>query len=94
MVEEITESSSQIACQECNKSYHTLENLRRHQRKVHAEHVNEQEYSCLKCDKKFKFKADLTGHLRSHQEKINCDLCSAKFSRNDNLLKHKRLKHT
>jgi uncharacterized Zn-finger protein len=91
--EEITESSTKIACQECTKTYNTLENLRRHQRKVHSERENDQEYLCSECNKKFKHKSDLTQHLRIHQEKIDCSLCSANFTRKDNLLKHMRNKH-
>ena len=93
VLENITENSSKIECQECTKSYSTLENLRRHQRKVHAEHENEQEYSCTQCNKKFKFKVDLTQHLRIHQEKLSCKICSVKFTRQDNLYKHMRNKH-
>ena len=93
VLEEITENSSKIACQECPKTYKTLENLRRHQRKVHAEHENEQEYLCSQCNKKFKFKVELTQHLRIHKDKIDCSLCSVKFTRRDNYLAHLRNKH-
>ena len=93
VLEKVTENSSKIACQECTKTYSSLENLRRHQRKVHREHKNEQEYSCSQCKKKFKHKVDLTQHLRIHKEKIECSLCSADFTRRDNFLKHMRNKH-
>ena len=38
-------------------------------------------YSCPVCDKKFKFKNNMRGHLRKHtmEKKFECDVCQKKF---------------
>ena len=86
-------TASQKACELCDKTYKNIESLRRHKRKAHTEIDNVEEYSCQHCKKKFKFQIDLNDHLRIHREKVKCNICSVKFSRRDNLLKHQRKIH-
>ena len=86
-------TASLKACELCDKTYKNIENLRRHKRKAHTENKNVEEYSCQHCNKKFKFQIDLKDHLRIHREKVKCNICSVKFTRRDNLLKHQRKIH-
>ena len=86
-------TAPQKACELCDKTYKNIESLRRHKRKAHTEIENVEEYSCKHCHKKFKFQIDLKDHLRIHREKVKCNICSVKFTRRDNLLKHQRKIH-
>ena len=85
--------SNNGACELCDKTYKNIESLRRHKRKAHTEIENLEEFSCQHCNKKFKFQIDLSDHLRIHRGKIKCNICSVKFTRRDNLLKHQRKIH-
>ena len=90
---ETKKASSRYECEDCDKTYANPESLRRHKVKIHIERENLEEYLCLHCQKKFKFKEDLTNHIRIHQKKIDCNICDAKFTRRDNYLKHLRKMH-
>ena len=86
-------ASSRYECKDCDKTYANPESLRRHLKKNHLERETLDEYSCFQCKKKFQFKEDLTCHMRIHQKKVDCNICDAKFTRSDNLLKHIRKMH-
>ena len=58
--------------------------------------ANEQEpeFVCKVCGKIYRHKASLARHLKDHEDNLfDCDECSKRFSRKDNLYAHKRVVH-
>ena len=82
-------SESELKCpfEDCNKVFHTQDNLKRHF-KFHSE---ERPHGCTKCDKKFKTAAALRGHFVVHSPsrpfKCNINDCTKDF-RSKKLLKN------
>ena len=58
--------------------------------------ANEQEpeFVCKVCGKIYRHKTSLARHLKDHEDNLfDCDECSKRFSRKDNLYAHKRVVH-
>ena len=51
----------------CNKSYKTKYNLRRH---INSNHLYIKEFACVICSKTFASKQNLQGHERLHKQKV------------------------
>lgn len=59
------------------------------------QHVDEREYPCTCCEKRFRSNFHLRAHLKIHREHktVNCDECGATFKRKVCLDVHKEKKH-
>ena len=81
----------QVMCDQCEKSYSSIEQLRRHTRIVH-ENIK---YTCDKCSRSFGRKVHLKIHYESIHEgrRFDCDLCDYKATQKYNLITHKKIKH-
>ncbi|KAG0710083.1 Zinc finger protein 418 [Chionoecetes opilio] len=81
-------------CPQCNKLYPAHYLWTRHM----LVHTNSRPFSCDKCEKKFKSKAELINHQRIHrpsEERYThcCEVCGKRFTQKANLDSHLRL-HT
>ena len=79
-------------CTRCNRSIKRESDFKRHM-KAHEE-VNI--FKCEVCGKTYKYECLLTLHIEKHEEKLKgffCDDCNAKFTRKDNLYKHRERVH-
>ncbi|XP_063880944.1 zinc finger protein ZFMSA12A-like isoform X1 [Scylla paramamosain] len=79
-------------CPQCNKLYPTHYLWTRHM----LVHTNSRPFSCDKCEKKFKSKAELINHKRIHrpsEERYThcCEVCGKRFTQKANLESHLRL---
>ena len=57
-----------------------------------VEELADTEFKCTKCEKVFKHKTSLKRHLKQHEAELDgfvCDICNSKFTREDNLYKHR-----
>ncbi|XP_071513000.1 uncharacterized protein [Panulirus ornatus] len=81
-------------CPKCKKLYPVHYLWRRHM----LVHTNTRPFSCDECDKKFKSKAELYSHKKTHrpsEERYThcCEVCGKRFTQKANLESHLRL-HT
>ena len=51
-------------------------------------------YVCSQCGNNYLKKHHLDRHILSHEKRYSCDVCSITFTREDNLTRHKKEKHT
>ncbi|XP_063420166.1 zinc finger protein 888-like [Mytilus trossulus] len=65
----------------CGKVFFSKANIKRHRCAVHGE---EKTFACEQCDKRFSIMADLTRHLKIHEEhpvKFKCTVCGLEFKK-------------
>lgn len=77
-------------CSACLKQFNRLDNLKQHERTVHCISNYSEDIVCSTCGKKCKSKKALLDHMNTHQQKYECTLCKAKFSKPFNLKRHQR----
>ena len=72
------EESKQIICQQCNKSYSSLKNLKRH---IEATHDENKTHMCKTCNKTFAKNQGLIDHLARHKgdTPFICDNCNRSY---------------
>jgi len=79
-------------CSVCQKTFHRKDFLMKHEKT----HTDEREFPCKQCDKRFKTRSSLSGHVNgSHNEKRRfvCDFCGMRTSWRLSHLEHMKL-HT
>lgn len=69
----------EVQCDECGKMFKNKHYLRQHWK---CKHSQEKVFSCSICQRKFKWKSTLQGHLRSHtnERPFSCSHCERKFT--------------
>ncbi|XP_037805303.1 PR domain zinc finger protein 15 [Lucilia sericata] len=73
-------------CPHCDKSFKKKVSLEQH---IAAQHLNQLQYGCAYCNKKYASKSTLQLHLQSHERKrFECTLCEKQFQRNSILKLH------
>ena len=84
------EGSKFFHCKLCNSTLKTIYGYRRHVRLIHNEERN---FPCGYCGKKFRDKAELTGHEAIHTDKRphKCDQCPRAFRLPNRLRAHQRI---
>jgi hypothetical protein len=94
-------------CRGCNVLFWSFNDLRKHILKRHLNskvfwhhclNTAEREdcsTKCYQCSKKFVSVKELHRHIESihFEDSHSCDVCEATFTREDNLIRHKRMKH-
>ena len=83
-----------LSCTICNKSFKTRIGVRRHHRMLHVEG----EYKCPyeNCGFMGKFRQDVSYHVNSLHQRINCEQCGLSLARSyyqRHLLVHKQIKN-
>ncbi|XP_065366233.1 MDS1 and EVI1 complex locus protein EVI1-A [Calliphora vicina] len=74
------------SCPHCNKTFKKKISLDQH---VAAQHLNQLQYGCAQCSKKYASKSTLQLHLQSHEKKrFECSFCGKQFQRNSILNLH------
>lgn len=80
------------ACSQCE-----YKNKNKYELKIHItrKHTDDYNFSCIKCNKKFKVKGDLTNHMRfSHREQpVICDVCGKSCLNSNSLYVHQKFAH-
>lgn len=82
---EVSNSETQL-CDECGRSYNTIQALRKH-KQFHAE----PKFECSECGKKFIHKNRLKRHIPIHglsSDKYVCNECGSEHSSEDAYYKH------
>ena len=77
-------SSDRYVCSVCNKSFDTLDSIKKHIKYVHSD---TRKYKCYQCGKEFKTKGNLNEHIRyihSDIKEYKCDQCSKEFKTKGN----------
>lgn len=88
-------------CSECGQQFSQITSLERHQRTKHqkdktSNSLNIHSYQCKLCHEHFSLKHNLKMHekkLHHIQTNFFCDLCSAYFTCNSSLQKHRNFRH-
>ena len=82
-----------LTCAQCNKSYSSQKSLRRHMNL----HRGRYAYNCVECCKGFQNRGAYHAHLASVHNmtdmKVRCPICSAMFTRMDNIKVHMQMTH-
>ena len=83
-------------CKYCEEEFCTANVLATHCSSMHVSQDISIEYKCYQCLDYFGSSEDLNMHIDSvHiQETHICDVCNKTFSRADNLIRHRRIKHS
>ena len=88
-------------CPKCERHFKYDFSVKYHIERFHSQESNvgdteTTELRCNLCDKSFKHKVSLDRHKNSHddeKESFDCDRCASKFTRKDNLTKHRQRMH-
>ena len=93
-------------CRHCNLLFWSFDDLIKHMRshlvtKIFCHYwrncvkTDDNDIKCYQCSKKFSSVSDLQRHIDTvhYEESYDCEICGVKFSRSDNLARHKMLKH-
>ena len=77
----------------CGRNFKQKVLYNQHYRRVHA--IKEKKFKCLICEKLFCELSDFKRHQLIHttEKEFVCDICSTRFRRKDNLIRHKRSFH-
>ncbi|XP_015436083.1 PREDICTED: zinc finger protein 548-like [Dufourea novaeangliae] len=83
---------STYKCPNCSRFYLRMSCLKRHMR---VECGKAPKYQCRICQGWFKYKHNMTAHMKLHFEepKYHCDVCLKKFYRRDRLVEHQKRLH-
>ncbi|XP_053670001.1 zinc finger protein 43-like [Anopheles nili] len=76
-------------CSECGMAFTSWAQRWHHYKK---EHTTAKPFACTYCDWAFKFKGDLTLHIRKHtgEKPFKCDICGKAFNKSYNVVIHKK----
>ncbi|KFB37734.1 hypothetical protein ZHAS_00005046 [Anopheles sinensis] len=76
-------------CTDCGTAFTSWAQRWHHFKK---EHTTAKPYACTYCDWAFKFKGDLTLHIRKHtgEKPFKCDICGKAFNKSYNVVIHKK----
>ena len=87
------DSRSRVECDKCERVFQSMQAMRYHNKIVHLEEP--EQHNCPVCDKVFYTKHSVDVHSRSvhNLRKFYCRICSNKFTRQSNLLKHYKFVH-
>ncbi|XP_050090985.1 zinc finger protein 569-like [Anopheles aquasalis] len=79
----------QYQCSECGLIFNSWATRWHHFKK---EHTTAKPFACTYCDWAFKFKGDLTLHIRKHtgEKPFKCDICGKAFNKSYNVVIHKK----
>ncbi|XP_049539485.1 endothelial zinc finger protein induced by tumor necrosis factor alpha-like [Anopheles darlingi] len=79
----------QYPCGECDLVFNSWAKRWHHFKK---EHTTAKPFACTYCDWAFKFKGDLTLHIRKHtgEKPFKCDICGKAFNKSYNVVIHKK----
>jgi len=80
-------------CSKCGKGFDRKDNLDRHLKKKNPCDVvkNEGKYKCINCERRFKFRNNLTIHIKNNCQDIDtyeCDICGKQFQTKYHYDKH------
>ena len=86
-------TNKKLDCDVCGKTVTSRGNLYHHKRRMHNE--KQSNNKCNICNKQFKIKSDLTGHVKQVHEKgnIQCNICNVNFKNKSDLRKHVHSQH-
>ncbi|XP_062703321.1 zinc finger protein 91-like isoform X2 [Aedes albopictus] len=76
-------------CDECPKKCLEKQQIKDHKRLVHGE----RKLACPVCGKRFVIPSQLQNHVRMHNRKYRCDMCTKSFHEECSLWSHRRLQH-
>ncbi|KAK2584905.1 hypothetical protein KPH14_002501 [Odynerus spinipes] len=87
-----TRGQSTYKCPNCDRFYMRTSCLKRHLR---VECGQQPQYQCRICQGWFKYKHNLSAHMKLHMEepKHHCTICPKKFYRRDKLVEHEKRAH-
>ena len=103
------EDDTDMWCRHCNllfwsfdalvkhmKSHHLFTKTFRHYWRNSLKSEKSNDTKCYQCSRKFPSISELQRHIDAvhYEDSYDCELCGAKFSRSDNLARHKIVKHT
>uniref|UniRef100_A0A182WEI9 Protein krueppel n=1 Tax=Anopheles minimus TaxID=112268 RepID=A0A182WEI9_9DIPT len=76
-------------CSDCGMAFTSWAQRWHHFKK---EHTTAKPFACTYCDWAFKFKCDLTLHIRKHtgEKPFKCDICGKAFNKSYNVVIHKK----
>uniref|UniRef100_A0A182PC95 Protein krueppel n=1 Tax=Anopheles epiroticus TaxID=199890 RepID=A0A182PC95_9DIPT len=76
-------------CSDCGMAFISWAQRWHHFKK---EHTTAKPFACTYCDWAFKFKGDLTLHIRKHtgEKPFKCDICGKAFNKSYNVVIHKK----
>ncbi|XP_050079712.1 zinc finger protein 664-like [Anopheles maculipalpis] len=76
-------------CSDCGRAFTSWAQRWHHFKK---EHTTAKPFACTYCDWAFKFKCDLTLHIRKHtgEKPFKCDICGKAFNKSYNVVIHKK----
>uniref|UniRef100_A0A1S4HF07 Uncharacterized protein n=2 Tax=Anopheles gambiae TaxID=7165 RepID=A0A1S4HF07_ANOGA len=76
-------------CSDCGMAFVSWAQRWHHFKK---EHTTAKPFACTYCDWAFKFKGDLTLHIRKHtgEKPFKCDICGKAFNKSYNVVIHKK----
>lgn len=79
-------------CQICSKAYDKKTSYQYHVKTKHID-MDDRQFECTICSKKFAIKADLIRHSRIHtnEKRFICSYCGKKFTDRSTHLKHERV---
>ncbi|XP_058058940.1 zinc finger protein 100-like [Anopheles bellator] len=82
-------NDKQYECSECGILFNNWAKRWHHFKK---EHTTAKPFACTYCDWAFKFKGDLTLHIRKHtgEKPFKCDICGKAFNKSYNVVIHKK----
>jgi uncharacterized C2H2 Zn-finger protein len=79
----ITES---VICRYCSKTFSRVGHRKQHE---NAQHMGVAAYDCTRCEKTFKTKFSLNGHVRkNHGQRFICEKCGKSYIWKQNLIEH------
>ena len=82
-------SSGQLKCSHCPKTFQRLGELNIH------EQIHTKPHKCNVCDMTFARKANLVGHMRLHKDErpFSCEICGKTFTMQSSVTTHKKQSH-
>ena len=89
MLYEHKKTHVKYSCEKCDFAHNRRERFRLHM----VRHEEEKNFICKICKKTYKHASSLTKHTNSHGVNYPCNKCNKKYTYQDQLKRHKALKH-